>query len=240
MSDAGKEETPRRQDAETPSKTWIKICGFKDVDTALAAAEAGADFIGLNFVEASPRFVDYDVAKTIVEALPPAVQPIALVNHLDNRQQFDELRHATGGVTWLQLHGQEPPTLAASLHGFQLIRALPAEAAADQAILDAWASHTHVKAFLWDAPTSPDNPLGGGSGHTSDWDWLAERLPKSRPSLLAGGLTPDNVAEAIHKVRPWGVDVSSGVESSRGVKDIAKISDFCAAVQQADTNLNGI
>ena len=236
---ASEHSTPTRQDAGTTNgkrQTRIKICGLRDVETALVAAEAGADYVGFVFVERSPRFIAADAAKSIVSQLPGSVTPVALVNHLTHRGQFFQLAHESG-MTLFQLHGREVPALAATIEQFKLWRALPAEKAADQDLIEAWSGHANVEALLWDAPTSPDNPLGGGSGHTSDWAWLGKHLPTARPSILAGGLTPDNVGEAIRTVRPWAVDVSSGVESSRGVKDPAKIADFCAAVRAADAEL---
>lgn len=203
---------------------------------AESVAESGADMIGFNFVKRSPRYIEYDLAKAIVDELPDSMTPVALVNHLTHRDQFLDLSRRTG-INFIQLHGEEAPGLAATIEELHLLRALPAEAVEDSERLAAWSIHPHVEAFLWDAPSSPDNPLGGGSGQTSDWTWLSARLPGARPSILAGGLTPDNVGEAIRTVRPWGVDVSSGVESSRGVKDHGLIRAFCEAVREADASL---
>ncbi|MEM8739124.1 MAG: phosphoribosylanthranilate isomerase [Planctomycetota bacterium] len=219
-----------------PSRTRIKICGVKDAPTARVVAESGADLIGFVFIERSPRFLPYAAARAIAADLPDTVTPVALVNHLSEPRQFDEL-HRESGIRWVQLHGDEPPELAGRVPDCPLLRSLPAPKADDADLVAAWATHQNVEAFLWDAPASPGNPLGGGSGQTSDWAWLRGRLPAAPPSILAGGLTPDNVGRAIRTVRPWGVDVSSGVESSRGVKDHGLIRAFCAAVREADASL---
>ncbi|MEO1235574.1 MAG: phosphoribosylanthranilate isomerase [Planctomycetota bacterium] len=228
--------TQRRQGRKGHRRTRIKICGLREVNTALAAVAAGADLIGLNLVEASPRFVSDDVARKIAQNLPPGVTAVALVNHLTHPNEVSELVSRTS-IRCVQFHGQEDPTLAATVEETDLVKAFPAEAVEDGELIEVWSCYANVKAFLWDAPSSPDNPLGGGSGHTSDWGWLAERLPTSRPAILAGGLTPDNVGEAIRTVRPYAVDVSSGVESSRGVKDHGLIRAFCEAVREADASL---
>jgi len=230
-------ETPKHQDAKTPSRTRIKICGLRDVATAQAAVHAGADFIGFVFVEQSPRYLGYEAARDIVRQLPESTTPVALVNHLTHRGQFFDL-HTRSEIHLVQLHGKEVPGMAGTLPSeTRLWRAWGAEMADDLELIEAWSMHQNLEAFLWDAPSSPDNPLGGGSGHTSDWLWLSKRLPKVRPSIVAGGLTPDNVGEAIRTVRPFAVDVSSGVESSRGVKDPGLIREFCAAVREADASL---
>jgi len=232
-------KTPKTQKLKNQNRTRIKICGVKDIETAAAAVAAGADMLGLVFVKKSPRYIDFATAKTIVDSLPDSVRPVALTQGFSRPQQFFELTEATG-IRCVQLHGDEPPSVADGLEAcgyYGLIRALPAEKIEDGELLAAWAAYESLSCFLWDAPSSPDDPLGGGTGRTSDWVWLAERLPAVPfVSILAGGLTPGNVGEAIRTVQPWGVDVSSGVESSRGVKDVGMIADFCAAVRAADAD----
>ena len=237
---ASEHPTPGRRNLN-PSRgepnTRIKICGIHDVESARVAAEAGADFVGFVFVEKSPRYVTPETARRIIGGLPAHVSAVGLVNDLTEAEQFYELAHLAN-LRRFQLHGQESTQLASALPPFlRLWRALPADAVEDRGLVAAWSQVDNVEALLWDAPTSPDNPLGGGSGIASDWAWLADRLPNARPAILAGGLTPDNVGQAIRTVRPWAVDVSSGVESSRGVKDPGKIRAFCDAVRAADAEL---
>ncbi|MEM6855765.1 MAG: phosphoribosylanthranilate isomerase [Planctomycetota bacterium] len=236
MSDRVDEITPRPQNAETPSKTRIKICGLRDVETAAVAAEAGADFIGLNFVEASPRYVDPAVAREIASALPQRVTAVGLFcNH--PLEHIAEVAEAVGFQT-IQLHGDETPEFAKQLHGLSILKALPFDPATLATQLDGWRTlGDQLTGLLIDTPPQPDAAITGGSGHAFDWSRLAAfdrsggfaGLP---PYLLAGGLTPDNVGEAIRTLRPWGVDVSSGVESSRGVKDPELITAFCESVKR--------
>ncbi|MEM1028464.1 MAG: phosphoribosylanthranilate isomerase [Planctomycetota bacterium] len=241
MSDRVDEITPRRQDAETLSRTQIKICGLRDVETALVAAEAGTDFIGLNFVEASPRYVDPAVAREIASALPQQVTAVGLFcNHAI--EHVAELTEAVGFQT-VQLHGDETPDNAKQLHGFNILKALPFDPTTLANQLDGWRTlGDQLTGLLIDTPPQPDAAITGGSGHAFDWSRLAA-LDRSGgfaglpPYLLAGGLTPDNVGEAIRTVQPRGVDVSSGVESSRGVKDPGLIKAFCEAVREADASL---
>ncbi|MEM9914237.1 MAG: phosphoribosylanthranilate isomerase [Planctomycetota bacterium] len=214
---------------------------MRDVATALVAAEAGADFIGLNFVEASPRYVDPAVAREIASALPQRVTAVGLFcNH--SIEHIAEVVEAVGFQT-AQLHGEETPAFAKQLHDLKILKALPFDPATLANPLDGWRTlGDQLTGLLIDTPPQPDATITGGSGHAFDWSRLAAfdrsggfaGLP---PYLLAGGLTPDNVGEAIRTTRPWGVDVSSGVESSRGVKDPSLIKAFFEAVREADASL---
>lgn len=232
---ASEESTPRRRDAKTPRRTRIKICGIRDVATARAAVDAGADAIGLVFVEASPRFVDLDTAAAITAALPPFVEPVGLFVDADP----DVIRRTadTVGLTTLQLHGSETLETFRALRGYRLIKAI----AFGVGEPDDFAGLLHeplLRGVLVDAP--PRDGLTGGTGRSLDWKKLAAvDRDGARPLILAGGLTPGNVGEAIRIVRPFAVDVSSGVESSRGIKDPAMIADFCAAVRAADAECAG-
>lgn len=209
-------------EVESMTRTRIKICGVRDVATALAAADAGADVVGLVFAASSPRYVDEQAAAQIVSALPTNVEPAGLfvdASAEDIRRSCD----ATG-IRTVQLHGREPLSVLDALSDLRVIRALPFDAdRLDDALR--WDGDPRVWALLFDAAQ-------GGSGEAFDWHALAAVSPGfGKPIILAGGLTPDNVAEAIAVVGPAMVDVSSGVESSRGVKDPAMIRAFCEAVR---------
>ncbi|HET8724144.1 MAG TPA: phosphoribosylanthranilate isomerase [Anaeromyxobacteraceae bacterium] len=198
----------------------VKICGITRLEDALAAARLGADALGFNFWPRSSRFVAPDDARAIVAALPPFVTAVGVF--VD--QPEEELRAvaARTGIQVFQLHGDEPPSLCARLP-LPVVKAIPADRALDRALLSSYP----VRAFLLDTP-SPDR---GGTGRTFDWS-LAAGVAEVAPVILAGGLRPENVAEAIRAVRPWAVDVASGVESSPGVKDPGRMSLFLHAVRE--------
>lgn len=217
---------------------WVKLCGIRDVDTALAAAEAGADAIGLNFFEKSPRCVDVETVRAIATSLPPYVTPVGLfVNHsLRDVVEITETCH----LATLQFHGDETPAEIAAVTrerpGLRIIRAFrfDGDLAPLRRELEALAElDVTPTAVLVDA-----NVKGayGGTGHTVPWLALAESWDESAfpPLILAGGLTPENVAEAIEVVQPWGVDTASGVESVKAVKDRDRMRRFVAAAKDAD------
>ena len=220
----------------------IKICGVCDRETAVAAAQAGADAIGLVFVPQSPRCVTVNQAKEIISALPAFVEPVGLFVDA-SVEQIQEVATETGLRT-VQLHGSETPDEAAQLTPLRVIKALGFDPERFTTTLESWlAASDSLTGLLWDAPTpsntvvQPDadttNP-SGGTGRCLDWGLLANAINSSKtppvPVILAGGLTPSNVGQAINTVQPYGVDVSSGVESSRGVKSLDLIRDFCQAV----------
>jgi phosphoribosylanthranilate isomerase len=222
------------------TRTRIKICGVRDLATARAAVDAGADAIGLVFVQASPRRVDVDTARAIVEALPPMVEPVGLF--VDASSGEVARVAAATGVGTVQLHGREGPAYGTSLSHLRVIKAIAFDPGHVEKHLAAWrGSSGRLDAVLLDAPQRGDANAGpsGGTGRSLDWTELADmqktgRLAPSPPLILAGGLTPENVGVALGAVRPYAVDVSSGVESSRGVKDPQRIAAFCRAVQNAD------
>ncbi len=204
---------------------------------ARAAASAGADAVGLVFVHGSPRSIDKARAKAIIDALPPFVEPVGLfvdatVEHV--REVAGEL-----GLRMVQIHGHETPHYAAALAPLQVIKSISFVDDVRQ-VLDMWReSCPNLAAILFDAPPTHAGALPGGSGHTFDWNALAElqrtdALAEMPPLILSGGLTPANVGDAIARIGPYAVDVSSGVESTRGVKDAALIEAFCRAVADAD------
>jgi phosphoribosylanthranilate isomerase len=196
----------------------IKICGITRAADAEAAVEAGADALGFIFWPASPRCVTAEAARAIASALPPFVttvgvfvdQPIETVNGIADRVRL-------GAV---QLHGDERPGVLDALVA-PAIKAVTGEGEAE-----AWPARVTL---LLDAS---DRDRRGGTGRTGDWD-AAAALARRRRLLLAGGLTPENVAGAIARVRPYGIDVSSGVESAPGVKDHGKIRALIAAARAA-------
>ncbi|MEI7703640.1 MAG: phosphoribosylanthranilate isomerase [Deltaproteobacteria bacterium] len=198
----------------------IKVCGVTRLADALAAVRLGVDALGFNFWPGSRRFVAPAVAREIVRHLPPFVTPVGVF--VD--QVEEELRAiaAVTGIQVLQLHGDESPELCARLP-FPVVKSVPADRASDLDRLRAY----DVQAFLVDTPS----PGHGGSGRPFDWS-LAAGVATVAPVLLAGGLTPENVADAIRAVRPWAVDVASGVESSPGVKDADRMARFVSAARE--------
>lgn len=201
----------------------MKICGITRAQDARAAAEAGADAIGLVFYPPSPRYLSVERAREIRDALPPFVQTVALFVNADAAQ----VSQAIGRVhpAMLQFHGDESPDFCAQF-GLPFVKACRVKKGVSA--LEYLRPFSRAAAWLFDSFV----PEYGGVGETFDWS----RVPAKpeRPVILSGGLTPDKVGEAIRRVRPWGVDVSSGVESAKGIKDAAKIAAFIAEVRHAD------
>ena len=218
---------------------WIKICGLRDLATAEAVADLRPDAVGLNFFASSPRCVDRKTAARIVEQLPTDVSAVGLfVNHA----LHDVLETvAACRLPMAQLHGDEPPEFLAELQARQpnlkLLRALRVDDAGlgeVAAYLDeSRRLRVALAGVLIDAKVAGEY---GGTGHTAPWDLLAEQYDSDRwPRLIvAGGLHPENVADAIRVTRPFGVDVASGVESSKAVKDLELVRRFIAAARDAD------
>ncbi len=200
--------------------TRVKICGITRTEDALLAARLGADALGFNFWPRSKRYLAPAAARAIVRRLPPYVTAVGVFVDPSREELLRAIE--ASGVTAVQLHGDEPPELCASLP----VPAVKAIRVADAHALALLASY-EVSGFLLDAP----GPGYGGTGETFDWS-IAVEAAASVPVVLAGGLTPENVAEAIRVVRPWGVDVASGVESSPGVKDEDKLRRFIAAARE--------
>ncbi len=209
-------------------KTRIKICGVTTEAQARAVAELEVDAIGVNFVPGSPRRIDEAMAKAIVRAVGGRVLIVAVAAGLD-LHALRALRDRTG-VGCLQLHGDEPDaTLEALLpHAYRAVRVGKGN---DVAL----AERTPGKYVMVDAKV--DGPLGG-TGHTFDWRLVVE-LARKRQVVLAGGLRPDNVARAVALVRPFCVDVASGVESAPGIKDEDLVRAFVDAVRLADAERVG-
>ena len=210
--------------------TRIKICGITRVEDGLAAAHAGADAIGLVFAANSPRRVTPAQAHDIARALPPFVATVALFVNPSVAEVETILKTVRPDV--LQFHGEEP---AAFCRAFAVpyLKAFRVRPGVD--LLQSAASYGDAQGWLLDAWSEAAH---GGTGERFDWELIPPDRP--RPVLLAGGLTPANVAEAVRRVRPWAVDVSSGVESAKGIKDAAKIAAFIKEVENVDLQLSHI
>jgi phosphoribosylanthranilate isomerase len=213
-------------------RTRVKICGITRVEDGMTAAREGADAIGLVFWAGTPRRIGLEQAREIAAALPAFVTVVGLF--VD--PQPDAVRAALTDVPLdiLQFHGDESPELCASF-GRPYIKAVHVKTGVD--LLHYASRYADALGLLFDA--FEPGGLPGGTGTTFDWNALPASLP--RPVILSGGLTPQNVGDAIRRVRPWGVDVSSGVEAvgedgkpRRGVKDAAKIAAFMRGVHDAD------
>lgn len=201
----------------------VKICGITNVEDAQAAITAGADLLGFVFYDQSPRHVTVEQAAAIARIVPPYVVRVGLFVNAPEEQISEAL--SACGLQLLQFHGDEKPEFcrqfpAMSMKAFRVkdagtIRSLP-DFPTDAWLLDAFVPGQR-----------------GGTGHSFNWELAVEAVQLGKPVFLAGGLTPENVAEAVRVVRPFGVDVSSGVESAPGKKDHAKVRAFIAAAKAA-------
>lgn len=207
------------------TRTRIKFCGITRSEDAHLACELGVDAIGLVFTRKSPRYVGLEQARAIRVALPPLVTVVALF--MDDEPGWIEQVIGAVQPDILQFHGSEPPSLAG---GFALpyFKAVPMGSVVDVASFAAL--HPAAAGLLLDSHAAGNV---GGSGDAFDWSRIPRNLP--RPLVLAGGLDATNVAQAIALVRPYAVDVSSGIESAPGVKHAARMRDFVTAVRTADS-----
>jgi phosphoribosylanthranilate isomerase len=204
-------------------RTRVKICGITRPEDLRAAVDAGADAIGLNFYPPSPRCLTLSKARELRNAVPPFVTSVAIFVNASPAEIEEVIKRVRPDV--LQFHGEETPEFCERFgvpfvkacrvkQGVDLVKYLRSFSAAAGWMLD-----SHVEEY-------------GGAGERFDWSLVpAER---NRPLILSGGLSPQNVGEAIRQVRPWAVDVASGVESAKGIKDAAKIAAFIAEVRNAD------
>lgn len=207
-------------------RTRVKICGITRVEDAVAVTRAGADAVGLVFYAGSPRHVDLVQAQAICRVLPPFVSVVGLFVNAP-RQEIARVLGAVP-IDLLQFHGSEPAADCDG-HGRRYIKAIGVHDGVDP--LQQMAGYTGASGFLLDAY----QPLvHGGGGVTFDWRQVPARCDK--PLILAGGLTPDNVAGAIEQVQPFAVDVSSGVELRKGIKSEAKIQAFMRGVERGDAS----
>jgi phosphoribosylanthranilate isomerase len=209
-----------------PQRTRIKICGLTREADVDAAVLAGADAIGLVFYPSSPRYVSLERAVALARRLPPFVTPVGLFVNAE-AAQVREACHAIPSLL-LQFHGDETPEdceahgrpylrAARMAPGFDLLHFAQRFATAQGLLLDA-----HVEGY-------------GGGGKVFDWSLIPSDVPS--PVVLSGGLNPANVTDGVLQVRPWAVDVSSGVESAKGIKDAEAVRRFCEAVREADARI---
>jgi phosphoribosylanthranilate isomerase len=213
--------------SQSMRKTRIKICGIRRVEDAQLAANAGADAIGLIFYEPSPRAVTLQQALAVRDALPPFVSTVALFVNAARSEVNDVCELLNPSL--LQFHGDEDHDYCASFSRpyLKAIR-VGASMKADD-LVQLQIEFSTAKALLLDTLSAGQY---GGTGESFNWDVIPETLRKK--IVLSGGLTPTNVGDAVKKIRPWAVDVSSGVEMQKGIKDPEKILAFMSAVQLAD------
>jgi phosphoribosylanthranilate isomerase len=205
-------------------RTRVKICGITSVADGLAAARQGADAIGLIFHPPSPRRVTLGRAAEIAAGLPPFVARVAVFVNPSPEHVAEVV--AACRPSLLQFHGEETPVFCRSF-GIPYLRAVRVRSGVD--LLESLAAYEDAAGWLLDAYR---DDLYGGTGEAFDWNLIPQRL--ARPVILSGGLDAQNVGEAVRRVRPWAVDVSSGVESAKGVKDERLIAAFIAGVRNAD------
>ncbi|HWM43085.1 MAG TPA: phosphoribosylanthranilate isomerase [Burkholderiales bacterium] len=203
-------------------RTRVKICGITRSADAAAAAQAGADAIGLVFYPPSPRFLSVERAREIRDALPPFVQSVALFVNADAAQVAQVIGRVHPAM--LQFHGDEAPEFCAQF-GLPFVKACRVKKGISA--LEYLRPFSSAAAWLFDSHV----PEYGGVGESFDWSLVPAT---DKPVILSGGLSQANVAAAIRRVKPWGVDVSSGVESAKGLKDAGKIAAFIAEVRNAD------
>jgi phosphoribosylanthranilate isomerase len=205
-----------------PMTVRVKICGITSVDDAEAAVEAGADALGLVFYTGSPRCVTLEKAMEISAVLPVSVARVGVF--LDAEEEFVREAIDAAGLDTIQLHGAETPEYCAR---FELVSVWKAFRMVGPESLDALEAYA-TSAWLLDSYV-PGQP--GGTGAQFNWELAVAAKEFGRPIVLAGGLTPENVREAIERVQPWGVDVSTGVERAPGRKIAARMKAFVEAVQ---------
>ncbi|MBU2538737.1 MAG: phosphoribosylanthranilate isomerase [Proteobacteria bacterium] len=206
-------------------RTRIKVCGMREIAEVAAVVAAGVDAIGLIFVKKSLRYIDPDRAREIVGKLPPFVDAVGVFVDQDAVEVNEIVRYC--GLTMVQLHGAESPAYCSEIacrvmKAFRVRESMTTEDLAPYAGM--------VSGFLFD---TFHEKMAGGTGQTFDWH-LLEKLTPPRPVILAGGLTPANVGEAVRQVRLFAVDLNSGVEFEPGRKDIDKVRAAIAEVAAAD------
>lgn len=206
------------------ARTRVKVCGVTTPEAARVVVACGADALGIMFYRASPRWVSFETAARIVAELPPLV--VAVGVFVDPAAEFVGEAIDRTGIGALQFHGSEAPDFCTRF-GLPSIKAFRLR---DRASLVPLASYS-ASAWLLDSFV-PGQP--GGSGRSFNWDLAVEPAASGHAVLLAGGLDPDNVGDAIERVRPYAVDVSSGVESAPGQKDPARVRRFVESVRAAD------
>lgn len=206
----------------------IKICGITNLEDAVASVEAGADMLGFNFYTGSSRYIAPDLVRSINEQMPAEVLSVGVFVNEDSPDDVARIARQAG-LSVVQLHGDESPDYCRELRTeFQVIKALRISNNIATHEAEELIASYDVDGILLDAFTPT---LRGGTGHTFDWA-IARNIREAYPRLfLAGGLTPDNIAEAVLTVRPFGVDACSGLESSPGRKDHLRVREFIASAR---------
>ena len=207
------------------ARTRIKICGMREMAEVAAVVAAGVDAIGLIFVEQSPRYLDPERAREIVASLPPFVEAVGVFVDQEAAKVNEIVRYC--GLTKVQLHGAESPAYCAEI-ACRVMKVFRVRESTTREDLAPYADE--VSAFLFD---TFQEKIAGGTGQTFAWSLLGKLAPP-RPVVLAGGLTPENVGEAIRQVRPFAVDLNSGVEFAPGRKNLDKVRAAVAQVAAAD------
>jgi len=212
------------------SRTRIKVCGITNAQDALVAAEAGADALGFIFHPSSPRCIDPEEARLIIDQLPPFIDVVGVFVDKKRLEVEEIIQYCR--LNYVQLHGQESPKYVERLFRFgspcEIIKAFRVGSATDSEEFKAYVPF--VRAFLLD---TYEKDMPGGTGKTFNWAIIGG-LDLVRPYILAGGLTPDNITDALNSVRPCCVDVNSGVEISPGVKDHNLVREFISSVRSFD------
>jgi phosphoribosylanthranilate isomerase len=210
----------------------IKVCGITNLEDAQAAVQAGADALGFVFYKTSPRAIGADVVRSIVTQLPPFVLPVGVFVNEDLKVVRDLMD--SSGLALAQLHGDETASYCEQL-GRPVLKAVRLQNMGSFLAMAEYKGRAQVRGFLIDAFSET---AYGGTGQVADWT-LAAEAARGAQVLLAGGLTAENVREAVLKVRPYGLDVSSGVEASPGKKDHAKLRAFIQAVKLVSHEVDG-
>jgi phosphoribosylanthranilate isomerase len=203
----------------------VKICGITNVEDGLAAAEGGADALGFIFYQQSPRYLPIERAAAVIQALPPMIVKVGVFVDAEEEMVYRAIREC--GLNLLQFHGAESPEYCVQF-GLMSMKAFQVRDAQSLSRL------TDYKTEAWLLDAYCPGKLGG-TGEKFNWDLAIEARKLGRPIFLAGGLTPENVAEAVRHVEPYAVDVSSGVEASPGKKDHRKIKAFIDSAKAART-----
>lgn len=211
-------------------RTRIKVCGITRPEDARDAIEFGADCLGFIFAPQSPRKIDPEVAREIIKNIPPFVDAAGVF--MDEEAAVVEEIVQYCGLTLAQLHGSESPGYCRDFPG-RVIKAFRIGSFSEDSQLTPYAGT--VQGFLLD---TYNQSIVGGTGEVFDWQ-LVDKLNPPGPIILAGGLNPENVEEAICTVRPFAVDVNSGIEIEPGIKDTQKLKQFIAEVRKTDARLNG-
>ncbi|MGC8773661.1 MAG: phosphoribosylanthranilate isomerase [Chlorobaculum sp.] len=216
--------------------TKIKICGITRAEDALEAALAGADALGFNFSRKSPRRIDAETARSIIAGLPPLVTPVGVFVEQSPEEINDICHHC--GLLVAQLHSDDyDAEKTLQIEGVRVIRVFRPNPGFEVSQVREFTEKTGCRSFLFDA-YSP--AMAGGTGQSIEAQTAGSLFDETRDfswALLAGGLKPENVGDAVTLVRPWGVDTASGVESGPGIKDALKIRQFVEAVHKADRSL---